>query len=68
MNFVVFASEVEGERKVGVVAEEEGREKKHHDAKCSCGRFGCSKRSKCVASYLFDLVVPEDESVCLFFC
>jgi hypothetical protein len=69
VNFVVFALEVEGERKVGFVAEEEGREKKHHDAEFCCGRFGCSKRSKCVASYLFDLVVvPEDESVCLFIC
>jgi hypothetical protein len=57
-----------GERKVGVVAEEEGWEKKHHDAECWCGSFGCSNKSKCVASYLFELVVPEDESVCLFVC
>jgi hypothetical protein len=54
---------------VGVVAEEEGWEKKHHDAECCCGSFGCSNNGKCVASYLFELVVPEDDrSVCLFVC
>jgi hypothetical protein len=31
-------------------------------------QFWVLKKSKCVASYLFNLVVPDDESVSLFVC